>query len=91
MTFIKGVKSDGQKETASRVLWYPTQAKTGLDPDSCHAVLERSACAPFTKERRMEGINDTSLHRKSGQWGTQHSLPMKGANLRLLRGGVVCH
>jgi hypothetical protein len=34
-------------------------------------VLERSACAPFIKERRMECINATSLHRKSGQWGTQ--------------------
>jgi hypothetical protein len=54
---------------------YPTQAqKQGLTPISCHAVLERSACAPFIKERRMECINATSLHRKSGQWGTQHWL-----------------
>jgi hypothetical protein len=36
---------------------------------SCHAVLERSACAPFIKERRMECINATSLRRKSGQMG----------------------
>ena len=63
---IKGVKSDGQKETASRVLWYPTQARTGLTR-FLHAVLE-SPRGTFTKERRMEGINDTSLHRKSGQW-----------------------
>jgi hypothetical protein len=48
----------------------PGQAKPGLTPISCHAVLERSACAPFIKERRMECINATSLHRKSGQWGT---------------------
>src|SRR6202453_2789755 len=41
----------------------------GLNPISCHAVLERSTCAPFIKERRMECINATSLHRKSGQMG----------------------
>jgi hypothetical protein len=52
---------------------YPTRAKSGLTPISCHAVLERSACAPFIMERRMECINATSLHRKSGPWGTQHS------------------
>jgi hypothetical protein len=40
-----------------------------LTPISCHAVLERSACAPFIKERRMECINATNLHRKSGQMG----------------------
>jgi hypothetical protein len=51
------------------VLRYPTQAKSGLTPISCHAELERSACAPFIKERRMESINATSLHRKSGQMG----------------------
>jgi hypothetical protein len=56
----------------------PGQAKQGLTPISCHAVLERSACAPFIKERRMECINATSLHRKSGPWGTQPSLPMEG-------------
>jgi hypothetical protein len=50
---------------------YPIQAKHGLTPISCHAVLERSACAPFIKERRMECINATSLRRKSGPWGTQ--------------------
>ena len=57
------------------MLWYPTQAqKPGLTPISCHAVLERSASAPFIKERRMECINATSLHRQSGPWGTQPSL-----------------
>jgi hypothetical protein len=40
-------------------------------------VIERSARAPFIKERRMECINATTLHRKSGQWGTQPSLPVK--------------
>jgi hypothetical protein len=53
----------------------PLKPKPGLTPISCHAVLERSACAPFIKERRMEPINATNLHRKSGQWGTLHFLP----------------
>src|SRR5271156_3699184 len=55
----------------------PLKPKLGLTPISCHAVLERSAYAPFITERRMECINATSLHRKSGQWGTQRSLTMK--------------
>jgi hypothetical protein len=42
-------------------------------------VLERSAWAPFIKERRMKCINATSLRRKSGQWGTQCSLPVQEA------------
>src|ERR1700679_3456423 len=49
----------------------PLKPKYGLTPISCHAALERSACAPFIKERRIKCINATSLHRKSGQWGTQ--------------------
>jgi hypothetical protein len=49
---------------------HPAQAqKPGLTPISCHAVLERSACAPFIEERRMECVNATSLRRKSGQVG----------------------
>jgi hypothetical protein len=47
----------------------PLKPKEGLTPISCHAVLERSACAPFIKERRMECINATRLRRKSGQMG----------------------
>src|ERR1700723_895046 len=62
----------GQSES-SAVAPHSSQ-KPGLTPISCHAVLERSACAPFIKERRMECINATSLHRKSGPWGTQHLL-----------------
>ena len=49
----------------------PLKPKYGLTPISCHAVPERSACAPFIKERRMECINATKLRRKSGQWGTR--------------------
>src|SRR6202161_2616187 len=47
----------------------PLKPKPGLTPISCHAALERSACAPFIKERRMECINAKSLRRKSGQMG----------------------
>ena len=61
---------DDKRETGSLSAACPTQAqKRGLTPISCHAVLERSACAPFIKERRMEGINATSLRRKSGHMG----------------------
>jgi hypothetical protein len=57
-------------ETGASTVAYPTQAqRQGLTPISCHALLERSACAPFIKERRMECINATSLRRKSGQMG----------------------
>jgi hypothetical protein len=42
----------------------PLKPKYGLTPISCHDVLERSACAPFIKERRMECINATTLRRK---------------------------
>ena len=45
----------------------PLKPKPGLTPISCHAVLERSACAPFIKERRIECVNATSLSRQSGQ------------------------
>jgi hypothetical protein len=47
----------------------PGQAKDSLTPISCHAVLERSTCAPFIKERRKGCINATNLRRKSGQIG----------------------
>jgi hypothetical protein len=47
----------------------PLKPKPGLTPISRHAVLERSACAPFIKERRMECLDATSLRRKSGQMG----------------------
>ena len=37
---------------------------------SCHAALDKTACAPFLKERRMMFANATNIHRKSGgaQW-----------------------
>jgi hypothetical protein len=37
---------------------------------SCHAALDKTARAPFLKERRMMFANATNFHRKSGvaQW-----------------------
>ena len=41
---------------------------TGVpNPDFLYAVLDRSACAPFRKERRMKCFEATKLHRKSGE------------------------
>jgi hypothetical protein len=68
--FLRFAPND-KPETGALSAAYPTQAqRQGLTPISCHAVLERSACAPFIKERRMKCINATTLRRKSGQWGT---------------------
>jgi hypothetical protein len=61
--------SGGKREVASGRSNRPLKPKDGLTPISCHAVLERYACAPFIKERRMECINATNLRRKSGQMG----------------------
>jgi hypothetical protein len=33
---------------------------------SCHAALDKTACAPFRKEGRMKWDNVTKLHRESG-------------------------
>jgi hypothetical protein len=39
---------------------------------SCHVALDRAACAPFRKERRMKCINATNLNRNPGE-GTRIS------------------
>ncbi len=33
---------------------------------SCHAALDKAACAPFRKEGRMKYTNATKVNRKSG-------------------------
>src|SRR5579862_5803319 len=56
--------------------------KTRDTPNFLYAALDKPACAPFGKERRMRSAEPTKLHRKSGIWGThlfvagitQHSL-----------------
>src|ERR1700678_1072706 len=65
-----GFAPNDKPETGALSAAYPTQAqRQGLTPISCHAVLERSGCAPFIKERRMKCIHATGLRRKSGQMG----------------------
>jgi hypothetical protein len=43
--------------------WPTLKARTRI---SCHAALERTACAPFHEERRMKLTGATKFHRKSG-------------------------
>jgi hypothetical protein len=51
--------------------WYPTSRKNERDtPNFLYAALDRTACAPLFKERRMKFREPTKLHRKSGVWGT---------------------
>ena len=50
----------------------PHLAKNERDaPNFLYAALDRTACAPFIKERRMKFREPTKLHRKSGIWGTR--------------------
>jgi hypothetical protein len=50
----------------------PHLAKNERDaPNFLYAPLDRTACAPFFKERRMKFKEPTKLHRKSGVWGTR--------------------
>jgi hypothetical protein len=50
----------------------PHLAKDERDaPNFLHAALDKAACAPFFKERRMKSTEPTTLHRKSGMWGTR--------------------
>jgi hypothetical protein len=42
---------------------------------SCHAALERTACAPFREERRMKLTEATKFHRKSGGGPTAKRQP----------------
>src|SRR5271163_4113239 len=44
--------------------------KTRDTPNFLYAALDKPACAPFGKERRMRSAEPTKLHRKSGIWGT---------------------
>jgi hypothetical protein len=39
-------------------------------PDFLLVALDKTACAPFFKERRMKFVEPTDLHRKSGMWDT---------------------
>jgi hypothetical protein len=39
-------------------------------PNFLHVALDKAACAPFLKERRMRFTEPANLHRKSGMWDT---------------------
>src|ERR1700691_6377418 len=79
ITCLQNLASTPKKPGKGHPLSHSSQ-KEGLTPISCHAVLERPACAPFIKERRMDSINATSLRRKSGQWGTQPLVAGEGSS-----------
>jgi hypothetical protein len=58
-----------------RVRGIPHLAKNERDaPNFLYATLDKTACAPFFKERRMKCGEPTKLHRKSGMWGTRRFL-----------------
>jgi hypothetical protein len=69
------------ERTVRSILWYPTQAKERLDPDFPPRCAREVPVCAFHKERRMQCIYATSLHRKSGPWGTQPWLSLKQAGL----------
>jgi hypothetical protein len=53
----------------------PYLAKNERDaPNFLHAALDKIACAPFVKERRIKFAEPTTPHRKSGIWGTRDFL-----------------
>jgi hypothetical protein len=66
------VKICGTVEGSRGGLWYPTsREKRARCPEFLYATLEKTACAPFSKERRMKFREPMKLHRKSGMWGTR--------------------
>jgi hypothetical protein len=48
------------------------RSQTRDPPNFLYVVLDRTACAPFYTERRIECEEPTKLRRKSGTWGTHH-------------------
>jgi hypothetical protein len=45
------------------------QVRTSVPPISCYAAPDRTACAAFFKESRMQFDSATNLDRKSGYLG----------------------
>jgi hypothetical protein len=70
--FLRFAPND-KPETGALSAAYPTQAqRQGLTPISCHAVLERSAYAPFIKEK-VHGVYQR--HKPPQEIGA-HGAPM---------------
>ena len=61
--------SSRQAQGAERQPGRVPLARTSVPPISCYAALDRTACAAFFKESRMEFDNATNLDRKSGVRG----------------------
>jgi hypothetical protein len=65
---------------AAESLWFEaavshiSRKTSEIPPSFLRAALDKTACAPFFKERRMEFVEPTKLHRKSGIWGTPSSV-----------------
>jgi hypothetical protein len=67
------------REKKVKVRGLPHLAKNERDtPNFLHAAPDKTACAPFFKERRMEFAEPTKLLRKSGIWGTPRFLEGTG-------------
>jgi hypothetical protein len=49
---------------------FPLSSRPKRTRISCHAALDKTACAAFIKESRMKFVSATNLNRKSGvaQW-----------------------
>jgi hypothetical protein len=62
---------------------YPTLSKKRKG-DSCQATLDKTACAPFSKERRMKFTEPSKLNRNPGEWAPL----FRGASYRALKNAV---
>jgi hypothetical protein len=51
---------------ATKVCYWQNVFRPERTRISCHAALEKAACAPFRKEGRRKCINATKVNRKSG-------------------------
>jgi hypothetical protein len=75
----RGVRSRLEGEAHS----IPHLAKNERDaPNFLYAALDRTACAPFLKERRIKFTEPTKLPRKSGVWGTRRWWPDRAQKAR---------
>jgi hypothetical protein len=64
---------------------------TPLPRISCHATLDKAACAPFRKERRMKCINANGFDRKTRGSGVERSAVLLLALLCLLLASIPAH
>jgi hypothetical protein len=75
------------KRLEGKTCGIPHLAKNERDaPNFLYAALDRTACAPLFKERRMKFREPTKLHRKSGMWGTRRLLRGMELKARSLQG-----